>query len=66
MKKRIRLNDPDLPIAPSTARNWKHENKYQALIYNIGGTVWFDLVEWERMAEEAKKAVEVEKIKEGV
>ncbi len=54
MSNRIRLTDSRLPIAANTARTWKQAKKYPRLIYNIAGTVWFDLEEWEKMAATAK------------
>ena len=44
-----------LPIAKNTAYKWHSLKKYPALLFKVGGKLFFDLEEWDRMANEAKE-----------
>ena len=49
-----------LPIAKNTAYKWHSLKKYPNLLYKVGGKLFFDHEEWEKMATEAKR-IEVKK-----
>ena len=52
----------EMPFARNTAYKWHSMKKYPRLLYKVGGKLFFDTQEWERMAKEAQaKQVEISK-----
>ena len=66
VRKAARLDE--LPISMHTAYKWHSLKKYPALVFKIAGKLFFDLDEWENMANEskAKQAEEANRIRKGV
>ena len=53
----IRKTKPgDIPITKNTAYKWHSEKRYPNVVYKVGGILFFDLLEWDEMAEKAKVA----------
>ena len=44
-----------LPIAKNTAYKWHSLKKHPALLFKVGGKLFFDLDEWDRMAKAARE-----------
>ena len=44
-----------MPIAKNTAYKWHSQKKHPELIYKVGGKLFFDLEEWEKLAKKAKE-----------
>ena len=44
----------NLPFSRQTLYQFHSEGKHKRLVYKVGGKLFFDLDEWEKMAEEAK------------
>ena len=57
-----------LPIAKNTAYKWHSLKKHPALLFKVGGKLFFDLDEWEKMAEKAreKQVKQALKIRRGI
>ena len=50
----------EMPIARNTAYKWHSMKKHPRLLYKVGGKLFFDVQEWERMAKEAQaKQIEI-------
>ena len=66
VRKAARLDQ--LTISMHTAYKWHSLKKYPALVFKIAGKLFFDLDEWENMAEQskAKQAKEAKRIRKGV
>ena len=45
----------DMPCAKNTAYKWHSMKKYPRLLYKVGGKLFFDVREWERMAKDAQE-----------
>ena len=46
----------EIPITKNTAYKWHSEKRYPHVVYKVGGILFFDLLEWDEMAEKAKAA----------
>jgi len=57
-----------LPISMHTAYKWHSLKKYPALVFKIAGKLFFDLDEWENMANQSKikQAKEAQRLTKGV
>lgn len=44
----------ELPVSIHTVYKWHHKKRYPALILKVGGKLFFDNDEWDRMAERAR------------
>lgn len=44
-----------MPISKHTAYKWRSLGKYPKLVIKVGGKVFFDVEEWERMARSAAR-----------
>ncbi|GAB6886976.1 hypothetical protein JCM13304A_04740 [Desulfothermus okinawensis JCM 13304] len=51
---RISQLPKDFPIKPGTLYIWRHTGRYPQLFSKIGGALFIDLQEWEKMVEERK------------
>ena len=58
-----KANKKEMPPSKNTAYKWHSQKKYPRLIYKIGGILFFDIQEWERMAKDAQ-AKNVERSKQ--
>jgi hypothetical protein len=45
----------EMPISKNTAYKWHSMKKHPNLIYKVGGKLFFDSHEWQKMADKAKK-----------
>jgi hypothetical protein len=66
VRKAARLDE--LPVSMHTAYKWHSLKKYPALVFKIAGKLFFDMDEWENMANQSKarQAEEAQRIRKGV
>ncbi|MEN8134345.1 MAG: hypothetical protein ABFS18_02245 [Thermodesulfobacteriota bacterium] len=50
-----KIQKGDIPISRNTAYKWHSEKKHPNLVYKVAGILIFDLDEWEKMSQKAKK-----------
>jgi len=66
VRKSARLDE--LPISIHTAYKWHSLKKYPALVFKIAGKLFFDLDEWQNMAEQSKarQTKEANRLRKGI
>ena len=46
-----KISEQDFPISPSTLYKWRHTNKYPELFIKLGGFLFIDLSELDRLCQ---------------
>ena len=55
-------SEGEMPFAKNSAYKFHSQKKHPRLLYKVGGKLFFDVEEWERMAKDAQaKQVEISK-----